>query len=105
MLIALFTLGATMKNKPAGKPDEIVIIGGKHYNWVDKKDNNNTLVMMAPEQQDHTITIQGQQETAFFENIFQCSSLYQIIKEEPMTSINNSINSNIKQAIVLSVKE
>ena len=86
MLIALFTLGTTMKNKPAGKPEKIVIIGGKYYN-------------------DHTITVQGQQETAFFENIFQCSSLYQIINEEPMTSINNSINSNIKQAIVLSEKE
>jgi hypothetical protein len=86
MLIALFTLGATMKNKPAGKPEKIVIIGGKHLN-------------------DHTITIQGQQETAFFENIFQSSSLYQIIKEESMTSINNSLNSNVKQAIVLSVKE
>jgi len=104
MLIALFTLGATMKNKPAGKPDEVVIIGGKHYNWVDKKDNR-TLVVMAPEQQDHTITIQGQQESDFFENIFQSSSLYQIIKEEPMTTINNSINSNIKQAIALSEKE
>ncbi|SEN30497.1 hypothetical protein SAMN05660816_00666 [Niastella yeongjuensis] len=86
MLIALFTLGATMKNKPAGKPETIVIIGGKNYD-------------------PHTITIQGQQESAFFENIFQCSSLYQIIKEEPVTYINNSINSNIKQAVALSVKE
>ncbi len=86
MLIALFTLGSTMKNKPAGKPEKIVIIGGSN--------NNNN---------DHTISM-GQQETAFFTNIFQCSSLYQIIKEEPMTSIH-SINSNIKQAIVLSEKE
>ncbi|MBO9199818.1 MULTISPECIES: hypothetical protein [Niastella] len=104
MLIALFTLGAAMKNKKAGNPDEVVIIGGKQVNWVNKKDSR-TLVVMAPEQQDHTITIQGQQESAFFDNIFQCSGLYKIIKDEPMTAINNSINSNIKQAIALSPKE
>jgi hypothetical protein len=74
-LLALFTLGTTMKNKPAGKPEKIVII-----------------------------PMQGQHETAFFANIFQCSSLYQIINEEPMTSIHSN-NSNITQAIVLSEKE
>jgi hypothetical protein len=104
ILIALFTLGANM-NKPAGKPDEVVIIGGKHYNWVDKKDNHNALVVMAPEQQDHTTTIHGQREPEFFENIFSVFRLVTDEKEEPMTSINNSINSNIKQAIVLSEKE
>jgi hypothetical protein len=104
ILIALFTLGANM-NKPAGKPEEVVIIGGKHYNWVDKKDNHNTLVVMAPEQQDHTTTIQGQREPEFFENIFSVFRLVTDEKEGPMTSINNSINSNIKQAIVLSEKE
>jgi len=104
MLIALFTLGATMK-KTTGRPDQVVIIGGKHYNWVDKKDNHNTLVVMAPEEEDHTITIKGQRETALFDNIFQLSGLYQIIKAEPMTAVNNSINSNIKQAIALSEKE
>jgi len=104
MLIALFTLGATM-NKTAGKPDEVVIIGGKHYNWVDKKDNHNTLVVMAPEQQDHTITIQGQREPEFFENIFSVFRLITDEKEERMTTLNNSLNSNIKQAIALSEKE
>jgi hypothetical protein len=105
ILIALFTLGATM-NKPAGKPDEVVILGGKQYNWVDKKDNQNTLVVMAPEQQNHTVTIQGQREPAFFDNIFSVFRLISDQKESAhMTAINNSINSNIKQAIALSVKE
>lgn len=84
ILLALFTLETALKNEPVRKPEKIVILGGK---------NNN----------DRTISM-GQQETAFFTNIFQCTSLYQIIKEEPLTSIH-SINSNIKQAIVLSEKE
>lgn len=106
ILIALFSLGATM-NKPAGKPDEVVILGGKHYNWVDKKDNQNTLVVMGPEQQNHSVTIQGQREPALFENLFSVFRLIPDQKEEDhtMTAVNNSINSNIKQVIALSVKE
>ena len=104
MLVALFTLGATMK-KQTGNPDRVVIIGGKHYNWIDKKDNHNTLVVMAPEQQNHTIIIKGQRESASFDHIFEFLGMYQIEKGEPVTAGNNSINSNIKQAIVLSVKE
>ena len=105
IFLALFTLGAAM-NKPAGKPDEVVILGGKQYNWVDKKENQNTLVVMAPEQPNHTVTIQGQREPAYFENIF---SVFRLLADQktpaPMTAENNSINSNIKQAIALSVKE
>jgi len=103
VLIALFTLGTKM-NQPKGSPAKVVIVGGKPYNWVDKKDNNKTLVVMAPTKNDHTIIIKGQRETAPFENIFQLLGLYQIIKAEPMTPVNNVINSNMKQAICLSVK-
>src|SRR5687768_13055011 len=91
ILVALFTLGTKM-NQPKGGRAEVVILGGKQYNWVDKKDNRDNLVVMAPEQQDHTITIKGQRQTGAFENIFQLSGLYQIIKSEPITAVNNSIN-------------
>jgi plastocyanin len=103
ILIALFTLGATMK-KQAGSPDQVVIIGGKNYNWINKKNNHNTLVVMAPEQKNHTIIIKGQRESASFDHIFQALGMYQI-EGEPITARNNSINSNIKQAVALSVKE
>jgi hypothetical protein len=105
ILVALFTLGATMKKQTAGSPDQVVIIGGKHVNWIDKKDNRDNLVVIAPEQKNHTVIIRGQRESASFEGIFQLLGLYQIVKGEPMTAVNNSINSNIKQAIVLSEKE
>jgi hypothetical protein len=105
ILVALFTLGATMKKQTTVSPDKVVIIGGKHVNWIDKKDNRNNLVVMAPEQKNHTIVIKGQRESASFEGIFQLLGLYQIVKGEPMKAVNNSINSNIKQAIVLSEKE
>jgi hypothetical protein len=102
VLIALFTLGA--RNQKKSSPDQVVIVGGK-YNVVDKKDNRNTLEVMASEENDHSIIIVGQRETAPYENIFQVSGLYQIIKAAPMTPINNSINSNIKQAVCQSEKE
>jgi phosphopantetheine adenylyltransferase len=104
VLIALFTLGAKM-NQQKGSPARVVIVGGKQYNVVDEKDNRNTLVVIAAEQNGHTVIIKGQRETASFENIFQLLGLYQIIKAEPMTPINNSINSNMKQAVCLSEKE
>lgn len=103
ILVALFTLGAMKQQK--GSPATVVIIGGKQYYRVEKKDNRNTLVLMTAEQHDNSITIQGHREPEPFENIFQFSGLYQIIKTEPMTAINNSINSNIKQAVCLSEKE
>ncbi|HEX6429924.1 MAG TPA: hypothetical protein VF008_19655 [Niastella sp.] len=105
VLIALFTLGAKM-NQQKGSPARVVIVGGKQYNVVDEKDNRNNLVIMAGNKKnDHTIIIKGQRETASFENIFQLLGLYQIVKAEPMTPINNSINSNMKQAVCLSEKE
>lgn len=103
MFVALFTLGLASKQSK-GSPAEVVIIGGKPYNWVDKKDNRNNLVLMA-EQKDNEITIKGQRSSSPLEHIFQLSGLYQIIKAEPMTVINNSNNSNIKQAICRSEKE
>jgi hypothetical protein len=103
IFVALFTLGVKM-NQPKGSPARVVIVGGKQYFQVTKKDNRDTLVLMAPEQHKHIVTINGQRETESF-NIFQLSGLYQIIKAEPITAINNSINSNIKQAVCLSEKE
>lgn len=103
IFVALFTLGLT-KTQTRGSSAEVVIIGGKQYNWADKKDNHNTLVLMA-EEKDNEITIKGQRSTRPLEHIFQLSGLYQIIKAEPMTVINNSNNSNIKQAICRSEKE
>jgi hypothetical protein len=104
MLIALFTLGAIKHQK--GSPAQVVIIGGKPYYRIDKKEDRNTLVVLSGEKRDHSVTIKGQRETEPFENIFQLSGLYQIIKTEPMSVINNSINSNnMKQAICLSEKE
>jgi hypothetical protein len=104
VLIALFSLGAKM-NQKTGSPARVVIVGGKPYNVADEKDNRNTLVVVAAEQNDHTVIIKGQRETASFENIFQLLGLYQIIKAEPITPVNNSINSNMKQAVCLSEKE
>jgi len=103
VLIALFTLGAKMNQKKSG-PDQVIIVGGKQHSWVYEKDNRNTLVVMAPAKNDHTIIIKGRQETASFENIFLSSSLYQFVEAEPTTPVNNSINSNMKQAVYLSVK-
>ena len=77
VLIALFTLGAKMNQKKDG-PAQVVNVGGKQYYRVDKKDNRNTLVVIATGKNDHTIIIKGQRETAPFENIFQLSGLYQI---------------------------
>jgi phosphopantetheine adenylyltransferase len=91
ILVALFTLGTKM-NQPKGNRAEVVILGGKPYNWVDKKDNRDNLVVMAAEEQDHTITIKGQRQSEDFENIFQLWSLYKIVNSEPITAINNSIN-------------
>lgn len=91
ILIALFTLGANMDKQKASRP-EVVILGGKQYNWVDKKEKSDNLVVMAPEQKDHSITIKGQRQTGNFENIFQLLGLYQIIKAEPIAAANNSIN-------------
>jgi hypothetical protein len=91
IFVALFTLGANMQEPEAGR-HEVVILGGKQYNLVDKKDNGGKLVVMAPEQQDHSITIKGQRQTGNFENIFQLLGLYQIIKAEPIAAANNSIN-------------
>ena len=105
ILIALFTLGAKMNQPQKGSPARVVIVGGKQYYQVDKKDNRDTLVLMAPEQHTHSVTINAQAEGDSFENIFQLLGLYQIIKAEPMTVVNNSINSNMKQAVCLSVKE
>jgi hypothetical protein len=104
VIIALFSLGAKM-NQKTGSPARVVIVGGKPCNVADEKDNRNTLVVVAAEQNDHTVIIKGQRETASFENIFQLLGLYQIIKAEPMTPVNNSINSNMKQAVCLSEKE
>jgi hypothetical protein len=91
ILAALFTLGANVQKPKAGR-SEVVILGGKQYNWVDKKDNRGKLVVMAPEQKDHSITIKGQRQAGNFENIFQLLGLYQIIKAEPIAAANNSIN-------------
>ena len=105
ILIALFTLGAKMnQQQQKGSAAQVVIIGGK-YHQVIKKNNRNTLVLMAPEQHNHSVTINAQREGDSFENIFQLLGLYQIIKAEPMTVVNNSINSNMKQAVCLTVKE
>ena len=101
ILIALFTLGAKMNQPQKGSPARVVIVGGKQYYQVEKKEDRNTLVLMAPVQHDHSITIKGQSEAESFENIFQSLGLYQIIKTEPMTTVNNSINSNMKQAVCL----
>jgi hypothetical protein len=104
VLIALFSLGAKM-NQKTGSPARVVIVGGKQYNVADEKDNRNTLVVVVAQQNDHSVIIKGQRETASFENIFQMLGFYQIIKAEPMTPVNNSINSNMKQAVCLSEKE
>ncbi|WP_143773907.1 hypothetical protein [Niastella vici] len=101
ILIALFTLGAKMNQPQKDSPARVVIVGGKQYYQVEKKDNRDTLVLMAPVQHDHSITIKAQPEAESFENIFQLLGLYQIIKTEPMTAVNNSINSNMKQAVCL----
>lgn len=90
ILIALFTLGANMDKTKTSRP-EVVILGGKQYNWVDKKDNRDNLVVMGPEKEDHTITIKGQRQAGNFENIFEFLFFYQIIKAEPIAA-NNSIN-------------
>jgi len=105
ILIALFTLGAKMNQPQKGSPARVVIVGGKQYYQVDKKGNRDTLVLMAPEEHNHSVTINAQREGDSFENIFQLLGLYQIIKTEPITVVNNSINSNMKQAVCLSVKE
>jgi hypothetical protein len=104
ILVALFTLGAKM-NHEKGSPARVVIIGGKQYYLVDKKDNRNTLVRISAEQHDETVIIKGQRETETFENIFQLSGLDHLIKTEPMTVVNTSLNSNMKQAVCLSEKE
>ena len=105
MLIALFTLGATM-NKPAGKPEEVVILGGKHYNWVEKKDIQNTLVVMAPEQTGHKIIIKGTPDNDSFENIFKQVGISRFIDdaEEEKEMESNYITSNIQQALHMPVK-
>jgi hypothetical protein len=90
ILVALFTLGANVHQPKASRP-EVVILGGKQYNWIDKKDKGDNLVVMAPEQEDHTITIKGQRSTANSESIFEFLFFYQIIKAEPIAA-NNSIN-------------
>ncbi|WP_205508172.1 hypothetical protein [Longitalea arenae] len=103
MFLALFTLGIDSSHQK-GSPAEVVIFGGKPYNWADKKGNGKRVVLMA-EEKDNAITIKGQRPAMPLEHIFQLSGLYQIIKAEPMIVINNSNNSNIKQAICLSEKE
>lgn len=90
ILIALFTLGANMDKTKTSRP-EVVILGGKQVNWVDKKDNKDNLVVMGPEEEDHSITIKGQRQTGNLENIFEFLFFYQVIKAEPIAA-NNSIN-------------
>ena len=104
MLAALFTLGANM-HPQKGNPAQVVIVGGKQYYQVEKKDNRNTLVLMASAQNENSITIQAQPEDLPIENIIEYAGLYNVLKFEPMPAVNNSINSNMKQAFGLTVKE
>jgi hypothetical protein len=69
ILLALFTLGANM-HQQKGSPDQVVIIGGKQYYQVHKKEDRNTLEVIAPNRQKHSTTIQEQPETAPFEISF-----------------------------------
>jgi len=91
-----------MNLQHTGHPSEVVILGGEKYNWMDKEDNHDTLVLKAPESSDHKIYIKGTRYTGSFENIFQPSFMDEITEEQP--AIEKYINSNIKQAVLLSVK-
>jgi len=102
IFLALFTLGVKMNLQHTGHPSEVVILGGEKYNWMDKEDNHDTLVLKAPESSDHKIYIKGTRYTGSFENIFQPSFMDEITEEQP--AIEKYINSNIKQAVLLSVK-
>jgi hypothetical protein len=105
--LALFTLGVKMNLHHTGHPSEVVILGGEKYNWIDKEDNRDTSVLKAPETSDHKVYIKGNRHTGSFENIFQPPFMFrmeedEITEEQP--AIEKYINSNIKRAVLLSVK-
>jgi hypothetical protein len=105
IFLALFTLGIKMNLHRTGHPSEVVILGGEKYNWMDKEDNRDTLVLKAPESSDHKVYIKSTRYTGSFENIFQPAFMNrmeedEITEEQP--AIEKYINSNIKQAVLLS---
>jgi hypothetical protein len=106
IFLALFTLGVKMNLHHTGHPAEVVILGGEKYNWMEKEDNRDTLVLKAPESADHKVYIKGTRYTGSFENIFQPAFMNRMEEEEitEQPAIEKYINSNIKRAVYLSVK-
>jgi hypothetical protein len=103
IFLALFTLGSNM-HRATGHPAQVVIVGGEKYNWVDKKNDTDTAVLMAPEQKDHTIYIRGGHQTGFFENIFEQVFMYRL-NDNDMSETTDYITSNTQRAVLKSVNE
>lgn len=105
IFLALFTLGAKM-HMSSGRPQEVMILGGKQYNWVDKKTNGDTLVLKAPEQTGHKIIIKGKRYSESFENIFKLVGFSRFIDdaEEEKEMESNYITRNMQQALSMPVK-
>jgi hypothetical protein len=102
IFLALFTLGTKM-HMSSNRPSEVMILGGKQYNWVDKKNNGDTLVLKAPEQTGHKIIIKGRRYSESFENIFRQIGFSRFIdeaEEEKEMKTTNYITRNIQAAYV-----
>jgi len=108
IFLALFTIGTQM-HQGANQPAQVVIVGGEKYNWMDKKNNQDTAVLMAPEQKDHTIYIRAQRNSGFFENIFQQIFMSRMddATEIELKETTDYITSNTKRIVIASksVKE
>jgi|RhiMetdeSRZDD1v2_1073273.scaffolds.fasta_scaffold33917_3 hypothetical protein len=110
ILLALFVLvGAKKMHRQTGHPAEVVIVAGKPYTWVGAKDNRDTLVLMASEQNANKVIIRGGNSNETFENIFREVGLDRLIEEgeslpEEGTSANNYITRNTEQTVFVSVK-
>ena len=108
ILLALFVLvGAKKMHRQTGHPTEVVIVADKSYTWVGAKDNRDTLVLMASEQNANKVIIRGSNSSETFENIFSEVGLDRLIEEgelEEGTSANNYITRNTEQTVFVSVK-
>lgn len=85
IFLALFTLSIKAKQHTGKHPEEVVIVGGKNLNWMEKKDNR---------------------DIGSF-NIFQQAFMFRMEENESMEerqTSNKSLNSNIQRVVCLSVK-
>jgi hypothetical protein len=111
ILLALFVLvGAKQMHRQTGQhPEKVVIVAGKPYTWVFAKDNRDTLVVRALEQNANKVIIRGGNNSETFDNIFNAIGLDRLTEEDESlpvegTSVNNYIIRKVAQTMFVSVK-